>query len=246
MDQFHVSAAGNTFIGAWLHYGEKVPGRAKIQKACHQYNTDGFFAVSPSEEADLRIVHYNQDGSKDGVCGNSLACAALIGQRLKQGDAYSIEAGGKIHRAFVDRDGVSVTFPHVPRTPRLIDNNYIIDTGVPHVVIQMPHPPAPEDVATFGHNFIRNWPGNEMINVTMFGMNGDYMHVATYEYGVWRVTGSCGTGILASFNVARYLGKVKTHVTAITPSDTKVYVYSEWNALTFKTPVESAEIIQAF
>lgn len=246
MDQFHVSAAGNTFIAVCPGEGGRIPTREEIQKACAAYNTDGFFAIVPSEEDDLGIVYHNQDGSEDGVCGNALACAAMVGKELKQGDVYSIEACGKSHRAFVDRDGVIVTFPNVPRVPDLVDNHYFINTGVPHVVVPMPIPPFPGDVRAFGHNFISNWPSDEMINVTMFGMDGDFMHVATYEYGVWRVTGSCGTGILAAFNVARYLGKVRTHATVITPSETEIDVYSEWDALTFKTPVEILEAVRVF
>ena len=238
MKQFRTSAAGNTFIGAWLEEGEQVPTSEKIAEVCAQHGTDGFFAVSPSHgDSDISVVYFNRDGSKDGVCGNALACAAGLGKELGVGDSYSIEACGKIHRAFVDSKGVSVTFPDASKEPVLIDNHYHIDVGVPHVVVPMPYPPTSGDVSSFGHNYIRNWPGSEMINVSMFSMDGDFMHVASYEYGVWRVTGSCGTGILAAFNVARHLGKIGTDTTAIVPSGAEVEVYSEWDALTFKTSV---------
>lgn len=182
-----------------------------IKQICHRHfglGADGFMIASPAAESGVVMEYYNSDGSTASFCGNGARCiaryASLHGWIESQGFIHA--AVGKVPFRMISDGDVSIHMPDAPY-PRRIANHtgFFIDTGVPHLV---------ENI-TFGNDSAftawaeplsgKSAQFPEGVNVDAYHLEGDKLHVYTYERGVDAETLSCGTGVVASVLTAGFL-----------------------------------------
>jgi diaminopimelate epimerase len=103
---------GNDFI---VFDASEVAGLdlpALAGKACDRHfgvGADGILVPDLSEVADLKMVHFNSDGSPSEMCGNGLRCLARYAKDrgLVEGDALSVETGAGVKKVVLLDGGSS-------------------------------------------------------------------------------------------------------------------------------------------
>jgi diaminopimelate epimerase len=103
---------GNDFI---IFDPDEIAGldlRDLALKACDRHfgvGADGILILVPSEEADLKMVHLNSDGSPSEMCGNGIRCLARYARDrgLIEGDALTVETGAGAKKVVLLGDGSS-------------------------------------------------------------------------------------------------------------------------------------------
>lgn len=160
---------------------------------------------------DFRMIFFNPDGSRVGMCGNAARCVALY--------AYDKGIAGESQKILTDsgvieakilcaKPGSEIVSIRMPAPSKIIEHNidekkyFCINTGVPHAITIMDSTISDSDVVRIG-SAVR-------YNATYFpeGTNVDFIcdpspdaatiKLRTYERGVEAETGACGTGATAS------------------------------------------------
>jgi diaminopimelate epimerase len=234
-----MQGAGNDFVIIDNRSGRPIKDYPSFAKrVCHRkygVGADGMLAVEKSAKADFRMVYYNSDGSRAGMCGNGARCIAyfcnekgIAAREMK----FETDAGTLRARVFDGR--VKLEMPE-PRDIRLDFDMKIagrelrasfVNTGVPHVVI------FSSDVSKIDVNGL----GRVIRNSHMFapaGANvnfacvrpGNRIFLRTYERGVEGETDACGTGAVATAVVAGIKNLVKSPVNCTTTGGEALKVY---------------------
>ncbi len=184
----------------------------KIADLCDRHlgiGADGLILVQPSAKADFRLIFFNADGKEVSLCGNGLRCTAHFASLLKS-------RASSLH--FETRQGVLKAFSHQGHygstlgTPRKLfwkhpitlnstaSLGYVIDTGVPHLVIFLDKGLSELNVEEEGRRlrFLKDFaPHGVNVNfVTRTSVSS--LEVRTYERGVEKETLACGTGAAAA------------------------------------------------
>ena len=136
--------AGNDFI--ILDPGE-VEGLedlgALARKVCDRHfgiGADGLLIPTPSNEADLKMVYLNSDGSPSEMCGNGLRCLARYARdyEIVDGDALTVETGAGTKKVILFEDGSSRVNMGPPTLGNGIELNGFrfsrVSMGNPHAV----------------------------------------------------------------------------------------------------------------
>lgn len=179
---------------------------AKVCRRKLSVGADGLILIEPSQNADFKWNFFNSDGSPAEMCGNGARCTArfaLLNHIADDQMAFETLAGVIRARIVGDQVCVDMTDPHdlvldgrikVHQTDYAYDR---INTGVPHVVIQVDDIDA-ADIVGVGRE-IRFHPdfAPAGTNVNFIGRSGDHWALRTYERGVEDETLACGTGIVA-------------------------------------------------
>jgi len=188
-------------------------------KAVCQWHTgvgaDGLLLLEPSEKADFRMRYFNADGYESSMCVNGSRCLAYYAYKngiIKQQARF--EAGDGVHRVKIENhEQIAVqvllnpvqekrTFPVDFTLPKFINFKRFINTGVPHLVLEVtqiqPIPVAELGRALRYHPYYQP----EGTNVDFVEVDRDRktlkLRVRTYERGVEAETLSCGSGVTAS------------------------------------------------
>ncbi|MCB1213391.1 MAG: diaminopimelate epimerase [Chlamydiia bacterium] len=230
------SGSGNRFaLFDWRKVSQE-PTSQWVVEECHFHGVDGVILLCCSKKAEHRMRIYNANGSEAEMCGNGLRCLGAYLYDLLGTEEMTVETKAATYKLVVEGRWVGVwvdpsAFKVVQKTLSLSRgttvNLYCIDTGVPHAVslvesekeweafqIEMVgsevrfHP----EFAPRGTNFTLVYPSTEMVSV------------ATYERGVERVTGSCGTGALAAVAVLVDQGDVRTEFHILPPSNEEILI----------------------
>lgn len=214
----------------------------QVVSFCSEYFLDGILCLSGCSSADVFMRIFNANGSEAEMCGNGLR---IVIQHLffkTRRMEYSIATLSGIYRGYIDNDSVVVnmarSFWNFRRDIRITYEHkmytcHFINTGVPHVVI-------------FGND--RNMDINpigvairsskifspEGVNVNfVFGVKDPQglLLVRTYERGVEKETGACGTGVTASALVASKIYGLPSPVKILTTSQEYLTVSFDflWN-----------------
>ena len=208
------------------------------QRACRRRESvgaDGMIFVIPSDNYDFAWRFFNADGGEAEMCGNGGRCVArfaflqgITGRAMTFGTL-----AGPITAEVSDRI-VKVLMPVPSGLRRDIDLPFqhgwvtadFINTGVPHVVIQVDnlddHPVVEQGRFVRYHSmFSPEGTNANFINV----MGPDYINVRTYERGVEDETLACGTGAIASVLVANVKGLVSSPVRIATRGGEELKIY---------------------
>lgn len=169
--------------------------------------------------------YYNRDGNKVDFCGNGARCVA---QYIKENydDEDNDLVNGDITTEFsIDNDNICIEMPYpedihfeydleksITDEMKQIgimtfDEMTIVKVGVPHIVIEIEsnHSKLESDIINFYGSLImecyKRYNDNEEININFMFYDNDNnkLIVRTFERGVNRETGACGSGCLASF-----------------------------------------------
>jgi diaminopimelate epimerase len=196
------SASGNDFV---IYHAFTKTDRSEIaKKLCDRFNgvgADGLIVLLPHEKYDFEWQFYNADGSEAEMCGNGSRAAAHYAYKnnLAPKKMRFLTLAGVIE---AEVNGDIVTSQLTPY--KLVKDSFkeegfewkIYDTGVPHLVTLTP-------VERFDKELARKMREKYNANVNFAEFKDGKLYVRTYERGVEDETLACGTGMCASFLVAR-------------------------------------------
>jgi diaminopimelate epimerase len=194
--------AGNDFI--IIDNRDKVfnPNNSElISRLCDRrfgIGADGLILINSSREFAFEMVYFNSDGFEGSMCGNGGRCAAdFVIRSAIAGKTMTFKAVDGLHEASSEGGLIRLKMNDVTG-PKLINNNYFLNTGSPHYVI-FTNQVSALDVFAEGKRL--RWseafkPGGT--NVNFAEVENDGIYVRTFERGVEDETLSCGTGVTAS------------------------------------------------
>ncbi len=149
-------------------------------------------------EADHMVMRVlERDGTESSMCGNGLLAAALIAKQSGYPMRVRSLYGMITLQADTNLPGAKLALP----THRIHRANAVYSVhGEPHATLNV----LSLNVATFSELGIQASPDH---NVTLYMYGGpSLLYARTLERGVYRVTGSCGTGACAAVQAATDAG----------------------------------------
>lgn len=239
---FKMSGSGNDFIivdnrQAQIEKTALPPFIAAICRRGLSVGSDGFILVEDTEGADFKWHFYNSDGSRAEMCGNGARCVSRFAYVTGiAGREMTFETDAGIVTATVTGDKVKIGVPdpsglQMDETIETSNGDITlcrVNTGVPHAVIE---------VSALDQIDVVNL-GKEIRNHTHFapaGTNVNFISILgegrialrTYERGVEDETLACGTGAVATAQVAAEKYGVVSPVTVTPESGCDLTVYFE-------------------
>ncbi len=218
-----MSGAGNTFFIIISNKENTFDRSVLVRKLCNDYigfATDGvlFLKISNSipessntlenitQNIDADWDFYNSDGSPAEMCGNVARCAGLFYfTKIKAKEKIVFNtAAGIIQVQVLDafKGVLRVQMPEIKKDfgPKevMVQNRkvrgFLVNTGVPHFVIQ--HPPDEELAKQLRQS---KEFGDKGANITFVEFDAsNFIQAVTFERGVENFTLACGTGAVAA------------------------------------------------
>lgn len=235
-----MSGTGNDFVVVDNRDGKCPEAELSYiaQRVCRRRESvgaDGMIFIVDSDKYDFAWRFFNSDGSEAEMCGNGGRCVArfallngIAGEKMTfdtLAGPISAEVKGRIVKVLmpVPTDlKVDIDLPHEPGWL----NCSFINTGVPHVVIQVDKindvPVSEQGRSVRFHSmFEPDGTNANFISVT----DDNKLYVRTYERGVENETLACGTGAIASSLIAHEKGLVTSPVTVVTSGGEELKVH---------------------
>jgi diaminopimelate epimerase len=209
----YYSGCGNFFLIAFdpdnIHEKLSQEERAKLA-LLHQLVVDGVLFLGLKEDS-LIMHYYNSDWSKAAMCGNGLRCLGHFAyhqiKNLPSSFSIQTEIGKRKIQILSDNTITTDMGPINPTYPLVIQKEilYLTDTGVPHALFVLPSlPEGPISTIARYYRF-HEALGKEGANISFvsYSINeeGTTAFIRTYERGVERETGACGTGACAAAGI---------------------------------------------
>lgn len=231
-----MEALGNDFILL-----NKIILPRDVIKICDRHfgvGADGVLMLDKSKVADIKMVHYNSDGSKSNMCGNGIRCFTkyLIDNKIITKNPVKIETGDgvKIVELIDDKfkvnmgtpQRVNCTLENVLNAKIKIENEEIIFSathiGVPHAIIFVDG--FDFEIEKLGKKIENNPIFPEKINVNFVKkIDDDKYQIKTWERGAGRTLG-CGTGSCAVYDITKKLNLSKSNKIVIINDGGKVEI----------------------
>ena len=220
-----IEAAGNDFIFLAREHG--VPTAGRIQALCDRHfgiGADGLVVMENIDATHSRWSFFNSDGSHAAMCGNAARAAAAwlkhegksfphhletdFGDVILNEHVVTTPPGFTARVSYAKRElaiaKIATDFSH-DTTGTIAAAANLIDTGVPHAVIELrdsvlKFAQERKETLTSIASKLR-WAkeaGTGGANVTFFSRTGSSIESVTFERGVEDLTLSCGTGVLAA------------------------------------------------
>jgi len=186
-----------------------------VQRCCRRRESvgaDGVIFVNESDRYDFAWQYYNADGGEAEMCGNGGRCVSrfaclkgIAGPEMTfetLAGPISATVNGRMVKVLMPRPtDLSLDIDMEPR-PGWLSADFI-NTGVPHVVVQVgdlsAHPVVEQGRAVRYHErFAPEGTNANFIRIT----GPDSLEIRTYERGVEDETLACGTGSIAAALVA--------------------------------------------
>ena len=217
---YKYSVCGNIFIIIEKERVLNVDLADFAKKICDMDNgvgADGLILYSKDKEGEgFSWNYYNKDGSLADFCGNGSQCIAyhyLTERELS--DVQFKNSSGIVTKGVLDHGEISITLDPIVTELKLefIDmlekllhgfrnNRYGLTykeaytVGVPHIIIET------KSLSDININLLMNYlVTNSSLfldyNINFINSNDNYIDIRTYERGVNRETGSCGSGSIA-------------------------------------------------
>ena len=163
---------------------------------------DGFILIDSDT---YKVDYYNNDGTWETLCINSLRCSALLLNQIENKRKFNFLCGDGEHLVTVNSANsitASMLKPRYKSKEILVEGcrGYFIDSGAKHFVIEYKESwPNIEELTNISQKIRYNskiFP--EGINVNFFKkINNDSIHVKTYEKGIESIMPSCASGSFA-------------------------------------------------
>jgi len=209
-----VSAAGNDFVMIDNRRALIQNNFSEISRMlCDRHNgigADGVIFIHELPGYDFEMRYYNADGSGPAMCGNGARSALFFVNRLDASpkSEYFFRASDGAHLGRIDDDEkISLTIQASANWQVIkigLQDAYLIDTGVPHLVIpvaDLTRINLPAAAPRLRRKF------NANINYIAH-KSGNLWQIRTYERGVENETLACGTGATAAAEIIHTVYKV--------------------------------------
>lgn len=236
------SASGNDFL---ITMAFKKQNHAKLAKElCNRFNgigADGFVILLPHDRLAYQWDFYNSDGSKANMCGNASRCVAHYAYYNKLAKkSHSFLSGAGIIEAQVSKDIVEINLGEVKILQKNIiekDNFTLLDSGVRHLV-------AFRNSLEVDKVYLKAMREKYNANVNIARiLDNNNIELLTYERGVEDITLACGTGMGATYYLAKKNNMIGNKATLIPPSKEKLELRTKDSKVYFKGAVKKiAEI----
>jgi diaminopimelate epimerase len=205
-----VEGAGNDFLlgtGTWARrFNDDAGLVARLCDRRRGIGADGVLAVFAEDDAVIRLVHRNADGSPSAFCANGTRCAARAAVEILDYPANLIVATGWTEiPAVVEGTRVSLELPE-PTAP----TDFTLETdhgtwrgrrlilGIPHLVITVDEVEdlVVEEIAPplRSHHAL----GSDGANVHFVTRERALLRIRSFERGVEAETLCCGSGVVSA------------------------------------------------
>jgi diaminopimelate epimerase len=189
-----------------------------IRNLCDRHfgiGADGLMLIANSHEYDFEMVYYNSDGYPAEMCGNGGRCITAMAARsgifsrktsflTSDGPHEAEETGdGLIRLGMKDIDTIqNVAIPQLEAT--FTGTAVFLNTGVPHLVVFVDDVDSVQVEITGRALRYLDLFSPAGTNVNFVKVDGQVLHVRTYERGVEGETLACGTGNVAAAIAAEW------------------------------------------
>lgn len=212
--------------------------------------TEGIIVLNPVEknEFDFEVWFFNPDGSSGMMCGNGGRCAINFAHRQnylkyhnsikdlnENNSSYSANfiMNGRIYSGFVDGENTGIFFPPPIEISDIIelkieDKIFIgryVNIGTDHFVVEV-EDVLFEDVESNGKKirFSSNFQPRG-VNVNFYSKQSqNNLIIRTYERGVEKETGACGTGAISTAIVHNINNKTEKKINLLPTSKSPLTV----------------------
>lgn len=216
-----MSGAGNLFsvIDNRLGSITKELGEGLASLLCgvneiNKFETEGLMLLEESDNFDFKCSFFNPDGSTGMMCGNggrAIVNYALSRDMInKEKSKVSFEMAGSVYNAEFNGDLIDLEMPNIKsESKKTIKINgrqiasYYVDNGSQHTVIRIDKLDLIDldklDIIAFGREVRYNEVfGRIGSNANFYTISDGIISLRTYERGVEKETGACGTGAVAT------------------------------------------------
>lgn len=198
--------AGNDFI--IIDNREELidPANDLVHRLCDRHfgiGADGLILLENDDTTDFSMRYFNADGNEGTMCGNGGRCIVLFAARLGLIDRETrFTAIDGLHQAEIngletDSAVVKLKMGDVENFMQK-QNQWIIDTGSPHLVLPVENLDEIDIYAEGKKIRYSELFADEGINVNFVQKSGREINIRTYERGVENETLACGTGSVAA------------------------------------------------
>ena len=217
----YMSAAGNLFsvIDNRVNLLENTNLESLAVKLCSKstngiMDTEGLMLLEKSDEYDFECKFFNPDGTTGMMCGNGgraiVKFASLVDQIERNSRSINFFMANDIYEAKFAGDNINLTMAGVKSEYEkqiLIDNKtiniYFVDNGSQHAVINIDDLGIDNldtlKIDEFGKKVRYNSAFKPNgANANFYSYEDDILNLRTYERGVEKETGACGTGAVAT------------------------------------------------
>lgn len=223
---FKMSGSGNDFV--FVDTRKEPAGSLASPEAvgaiCSRgtgIGADGVCFFEHSDQATVKLIYLNADGSRADLCGNATLCTARLARELGviRDQEFSIETDtGVLGARFVDGSPEIDLLPvnevrpdaGIPLVAGERRMGFAL-AGVPHLVILVDDLEA-VDVVGRGRPLRRHPSLKAGANVNFVRKAGDGFEYRTYERGVEAETLACGTGAVATAVLLKDWGEASSPV----------------------------------
>lgn len=248
------NGCGNTFliIDEKYNLNSSSTRQTSVKKICNETNSDGaiFYKILNDVNYDFEWKYINKDDSLVEMCGNGARCISkYIQLKLKKDNLCFKNNFGIEQCAIIDNDFVEVMMPKYSNYVEYNDG-YFINVGVPHYVLKVRNifeydlkelyktinnylaTEYIKQVSNINNQnkFDINW---EKCNVNIYQIKDNICYTRTFEKGVEKETGACGSGCCAVFYSLN-----KEKVKFITTSKEIMYVQNNQNDVYLSSKVK--------
>ncbi len=207
---YKYQGTGNDFIMIDNRDKKHTFSRETIAFLCNRrfgIGADGLILLENDSTEDFTMIYFNSDGNQSSMCGNGGRCIVAFARELNiVNTKTSFRAVDGLHNALLDEVAIHLEMQDVTNLNEQ-DGAFVLNTGSPHYVSFVNSGLETLDVFEEGKKIRNSAPFiKEGINVNFVQIEGNTIHVRTYERGVEDETFSCGTGVTAAA-IATYVSK---------------------------------------
>jgi diaminopimelate epimerase len=211
-----------------------------VERSCRRRKSvgaDGVIFVTGSDRYDFSWRFFNADGGEAEMCGNGGRCVSrfaylkgIAGREMTFGTLagpISATVDGRRVKVLMPKPGGLVLDPDIEPQEKWLNAGFI-NTGVPHVVVQVSelsdHPVVEQGrIVRYHERFAPGGTNADFMKV----IGTDSLEIRTYERGVEDETLACGTGAIACALVASARELVKSPVRVKTRGEEVLTIYFE-------------------
>lgn len=194
--------------------GSKLAPKLCVKSEKIEFETEGLMLLEKSDDYHFKCTFFNPDGSTGMMCGNggrAIVKYALVNDMIENSnELITFEMAGNVYNANFDVDLVDLEMPDIKEEKEIeiklqsrIVKAYYVDNGSQHTVININKIDLTHISKLDINGMGREVRYNELFgslgsNANFYDVRDGILYLRTYERGVEKETGACGTGAVAT------------------------------------------------